>query len=87
MIDKLFYIMLGYSICSTVVIIILIKKPSITYEISRLTQKTKRNRGSIVKSDITPTIDTSGAKTKKKEGLFKRLRNKRLTKKKRDEIK
>lgn len=81
MIDKLFYICLGYSICSTIVIVILIKKPSITYEISRLTQKTKRNRDSNIKSDITPTINIKPDKTAKKEGVFKKWKNKRLLKK------
>jgi hypothetical protein len=78
---KLLYILIGYSICATLVIIVLIKKPSITYEISKLTQKTKRNRDSNIKNNITPTINVKPDKKAKKEGVIKRWKNKRLTKK------
>lgn len=79
--DKIVLILIGWALCSTLVIIILIKKPSVVYEISKLTQKTKRNRDSNIKSDITPTINITPVKTAKK-GVFRKWKNKRLTKKK-----
>jgi hypothetical protein len=76
MVDKLLYIFIGYSICATLIIIILIKKPSITYKIAKSIQKTKRNKGSSVQNDITPTINTETRKKRRKQrknGILKRI--------------
>lgn len=81
MTDKLLYIFIGYSICATLVIIILIKKPSITYKIAKSVAKIKRNRDSNIENEITPTINIKPDKTPKKEKLLKRWKNKRLLKK------
>ena len=75
------FILLGYSIATTLYIILLINQPNITYQISRLKQVSKRNKDSNIKNDITPVIDVDSVKKPKKDRLLKRLINKRKLKK------
>lgn len=63
-------ILIGYSICATLVIIILswilYKRPTTKNEIANLKQKNKRNRDSSIDNDITPTLNIEAKKQRPK---------------------
>lgn len=75
MADKLLYILIGYSICATIVIIILASKTINKYEIDA---DIKNKKGLMTDNVFKGSV---GLKTPKREGLLKRLKNRRLTKK------
>lgn len=76
------WLLLGYSICSTIVWIVLANKPTYDYNIDNLKQKNKRNKDSTIDNDISANINIK--QPDKREQRRTKRQNKRLTKKKKD---
>jgi hypothetical protein len=83
------FILLGWALATTASTFfmgwLLFKKPTNTYEIDNLKQKNKRNKQSNIDNDISARITPDNKdipSNKRKRGLLKRIKEKRLTKKK-----